>query len=171
MDLVVSAFSCGLTRIAGGMFNAHINAGDYGFLSESLGNFHQTTHGDGPGTVAQKETYLRAVLTFRANQFKKLITKLDEAPDALGGSVLDSTIVHWTSEVGKDHAWHDLPTFLTSGGYFKTGQMVHAQAKATEDKAPMNRLHTSIARAMGFDIDHFGDPKYGSGGLVSSALR
>lgn len=170
MDLVVSAFSCGLTRVAGGMFHSHINGYDYSFLSESLGNFHQTTHGDGPGSKQDKEDYLRAVLRFRAEQVVKLVGKLDSAQDPLGGTVLDNTILHWTSEVGKNHQWHDLPTFLTSGGYFKTGQMVFAQSKDTGEDAPMNRLHTSIARAMGFDIDHFGDPRYGQGELTSSAL-
>lgn len=171
IELVSRAFACDLTRVSVAMFHAHLNNYSYDFLGHDMSeNYHSVTHGSGSESTSEKEQFLRDVLRWRATQFVKLVETLESTPSAEGGSVLDSTIVHWTSEVGKDHKWHDLPTFLTSGGYFRPGQMIEAQRNESGEDAPLNRLHTSIARAMGFNLEHFGDPKYGSGGLPSQAV-
>lgn len=172
IELITRAFACDLTRVATAMFHAHRNSYGYDFLGHDMDRpYHPVTHGNGSESKIQKETFIRDVLRWRANQFVKLVETLAATPGPEGQAVLDDTIVHWASDVSRDHKWHDIPTWLTSGGYFRPGQMIEAQEDEAGDRAPLNRLHTSIARAMGFDIDHFGDPKYGSGGLPSQALR
>jgi hypothetical protein len=160
IPMIAQALACDVTRVAGGHFGSHTNLLKYDFVDSPRrngSNWHQSTHNAG------NENYYDAVLRFRAIQFKKLIGALEAIPEG-DGTLLDSTVVLWYTDIPYSHSSDDAFTMIAGGShYFRHGQMV-------ESGGNVNRALTSICDAMGYGLDHFGDPNYGSGGLPGSAL-
>jgi hypothetical protein len=77
------------------------------------------------------------------------------------GTLFDNTVVLVCSPLGNSstHKARNAPFLLAGscGGYFATGQYVSVPSQ------PHNPLLTTLCHAMGLDVDHFGDPAYGSG--------
>lgn len=173
IKLITQAFSCDMTRVATTFFFSHLHGYGYDFLPEAAGNsfsYHGNTHGDGAGSAAQKDRFLKGVLGYRARTFIKLLRSLEEVDDADGRTLLDSTIVHWYTDVSRDHKWWDMFEIIAgSRDYFQLGQM-KTFTKKNEDKWSHTRLLTSLCRAFGFEVDHFGDQKYDQGGLPADVL-
>ena len=178
IQLITIAFSCDMTRVAGAQWLSHLSENVSQtfrqFLPEAApagSDYHGTTHGSGNGTAAQKDAYLKAVAEFRAKSFTRLCQSLDGVIEANGKTLLDNSIVHWFIEVAYDHEWYDLFNVVAGGaGHFKMGQHQIVGSTQKSEAWPMNRLHTSIANGMGFNIDHFGDEKYNNGPLPTSIL-
>ena len=80
-----------------------------------------------------------------------------------GGSLFDNTLILWAQEMGdgRQHVCTDAPFILagSAGGYFKTGQFLDFGG------VYHNRLLVSVANALGFDMETFGDPDGGMGAL------
>jgi hypothetical protein len=81
-----------------------------------------------------------------------------------GGSLLDSTLVLWTKEMGdsRAHVCESVPFVLAGavpdpGRYLQFGGASHA------------RLLVSVCRLMGVEAETFGDPTTGAGGLAGVA--
>jgi hypothetical protein len=99
-----------------------------------------------------------------SEQFLYLVNRMKELDDPVnGGSLFDNTLILWAQELGdaRAHVCTDVPFIIagSAGGHFKTGQLL--------DFGGMyhNRLLVSVANALGFDIETFGDPDGGSGAL------
>lgn len=176
IQLVTIAFNCDMTRIAGAQWLSHLSGNvspSYEFLPESepVDRYHGVTHGSGKGTQEQKDAFIKAIANYRAETIVKLMQSLDSVVEANGKTMLDNTILHWYTETSADHKWYDQFNVIAGGGsYFKMG--VHDIVGTTEKSQThtQNKLLTSIANAFGFPIEHFGDPKYGSGGLPGRVL-
>jgi hypothetical protein len=109
--------------------------------------------------------------------FADLVAKLDAAQVVPGVSMLDQSVVYWSSESGPStHNAKCLPTILAGGGggYFSTGNYVDYTNRARVIRArygdmwyaglPQNRLLANIAQAMGltpgeYELD---DAAYGT---------
>jgi hypothetical protein len=75
--------------------------------------------------------------------------------------MLDNTLLVWTNELGKgnSHTLDDIPMVLLGGG----GDFTMGRA-LTLDKVPHNRLWMTIAKAMGHDLQTFGNTALSQGG-------
>jgi hypothetical protein len=150
--LLAHAFACGQARVAV-------------FSMEGYEPHHEQSHWDNANThealkATDKAMTQRVLSTLRA---------LDSFPEG-NGTLLDNTIVVWSSEVsgsyGKGEDIHDtvqMPYVLAGGlgGKIKMGQRIVADGRTNVD------LYRAIVTAMGAgDGADFGDPKFGSGPLT-----
>ena len=109
--------------------------------------------------------------------FLMTLEELDSVIDPMDPSgthtILDNTIVYSVNEFG--HGPHDdqgasVPALVAGGGggRFKTGRYLRlrdinaSNPRSVDNPVPTGRLLTSIARAMGHEIDYFGDPMIGA---------
>jgi hypothetical protein len=109
---------------------------------------------DAPGLVAG--------FRFYAEQFARLLAEL-ESFESASGTLLDETMVMWTSEFGNGygHNTQKIP-FLFAGncGPGGGGRFLNRGLPNTYDDSPytQNHVYTSVLRAFGFDDERFGRP-------------
>lgn len=127
-DLIVSAFTCGLSRIA-------VLHQDSTF-TDFAGDYHQSVahraEQAAPAPDNQLPSAPQAILAGGTQQFFEgvlldLVAKLDATPDGQGGTLLDHSLVVWTQESGNlTHNTFSVPviTFGGASGYFSTGNFV-----------------------------------------------
>lgn len=127
-DLVVSAFTCGLSRIA--VIRSE------GTFTDYAGDYHQSVAHRAeqlaPAVDNQMPSAPQAILAggnqgFFENVVLDLAAKLDATPDGQGGTLLDHALLVWTQESGNiTHNTFSVPaiTFGGAGGFFNTGQYV-----------------------------------------------
>jgi hypothetical protein len=160
MDLAVSAFQCGLTRVATLQWGNSNDQCTYSWLGvNTLG--HDMAHNNNncdPSGAKKLKTY-----RWYAEQFAYLLGKLDSVPEG-GGTMLDNTVVLWASEFGDSngHTPNNLMWLLmgNAGGHFRSGRVLNCGGKSTND------LHTSLANAFGLPDKTFGNPAYCAGPLT-----
>ncbi len=159
MRLAVAALACGLTRVASVQFSHTISPVVFRWAGNTDGH-HTLSHAS--DNQEAKIADFVAAERWCAEQFGALIDMLDATPDPEGGSLLDSTIVLWAKEMGdpRAHVCTDVPFVLTGGGVFETGRYLHQGGESH------SHLLVSICRALGIDIDTFGDTSTGSGPLA-----
>lgn len=177
-DLIVSAFSCGLSRIA--TISSDATFTDY------TGDYHQSVahRADqaAPAPDNQMPSAPQSVLA-GGNQlfFEKVVldlaAKLEATPDGQGGTLLDHSLVVWTQESGNiTHNTFSVPviTFGGAGGYFATGQYVDYRNTAlTYDMSRMEKEHPGLLmhqwfgmtlRAMGVPSAQWAESDHGGYG-------
>lgn len=116
-ELVVAAFSCGLSRIAVGLINTN--------LSTYAGDWHQDVAHQAEGTDGLRQDVLwRSYQVFFSEILLDLVTKLDAVSLGTGRTLLDQSLVAWTQEAG--HRTHDVRDevvvgFGGAGGRLNTG--------------------------------------------------
>jgi hypothetical protein len=118
MAVIKAAFRCDLTRVVTFQWSPgtnHVSFGDLWPPDPTLFKVHHTTSHD-PGSADQAE-FLTRVEEFYAQRAATLLQELAETPEATGsGSVLDSTLVPYITEVAeRNHTWTRMP-FLLFGG-------------------------------------------------------
>jgi hypothetical protein len=181
IDAVVNAMACDMTRVAS------LYVYDYKFgtspqnYSESHGNSHEREGGD---VQAQKSLEFSQ---FKADQVLYLLDKLATTVEVDGSTMLDNTLVLWTSELsnGNFHTNSDLPvaTFGNAGGALKTGYLMDFRLKPlqyiagrTDFLTPLgqayNRLLVTMMRAMGMqESEYIGEGDGGGFGEFSKNVQ
>jgi hypothetical protein len=159
MDLIVSALQCGVTRVATLQYGNSNDQCAYSFLGvNDLGHDLARNNNDCDPSGSKKTT----VYKWYAKQAATLIEKLKAVPEG-AGTMLDNTVILWASEFSDSYAHtSDKLTWLVMGnaaGYFRSGRIVDAQGRATND------LHTSLCNAFGIADQSFGNPAYCAGPL------
>ncbi|MEL6348654.1 MAG: DUF1552 domain-containing protein [Myxococcota bacterium] len=118
-DIVVAAFSCGVSRIA----TMHV----VDTLSNFAGDWHQDIAHQAYAQDNAQQTLRRAHQQFFEDIYLDLIEKLDATAGPSGGSILDDALVVWTQESGQyTHESYSIPV-VTAGsacGALRTGQYV-----------------------------------------------
>jgi hypothetical protein len=160
MDLAVSAFQCGLTRVATLQWGNSNDQCTYSWLGvNTLG--HDMAHNNNncdPSGAKKLKTY-----RWYAEQFAYLLGKLDSVPEG-AGTMLDNTVVLWASEFGDSngHTPNNLMWLLmgNAAGQFRRGRILNCGGKSTND------LLTSLANAFGLPDKTFGNPAYCAGPLT-----
>lgn len=114
--------------------------------------WHDLSH---HGQDEQKIEELARIELAEFQEHANLLKSLKAAQDA-GGSVLDSTTVFITSNLGSasSHSWRDLPVVIAGGGYKHAGHVV-AGGKGT-DNARLCNLFVTMAQKMGIETEQFG---------------
>jgi hypothetical protein len=150
---VVTAFRCGITRVA------HLRVGGWGGTSGygEVGvnaSHHNVAHNDVAG--ADTVDYSLKIWRLHAEQFADLALQLDAIPEG-DGTMLDSTVMVWFSELGIanfDHRRSDIPLVIVGGSRagFKNGRFIDLGG------VDYQHLLFTLARGMGLDdVQAFGD--------------
>ncbi len=168
-DMIALALTCDLTRVVTFMSEIPLNTQtNFSFVGVDSSNYHDdiSHHGGDPTKLAGIQT----VNTFYAQQFAYLLNKLASTTDIDGSSVLDNSIVIFTSEFGDgdDHYHWNLPVLVAgkAGGAFQTGRHIlypstpdsgaGARETARRGDMPLANLYLSIMQAFGMDVSTFG---------------
>lgn len=161
MDMIAMSFACDLTRVASIQWTASNSETTFPWLGVNE-EHHAVSHS---GRGSSRTDKLDRIYGWYVEQFAYLLDRLAAIPEG-DGTVLDNTVVLWTSDFsdGHDHIWRRIPFMLagSAGGYFRTGRYL------TFDDLPHNDLLVSLCHAMGVEVSTFGDERYCSGGPISS---
>ncbi len=160
IDLMVQALACGLTNVASLAFG-HDRC-FYPWL-DVANEHHELSHQE-----ASLADDLRKINRFHAEEFAYLLGALQSIPEG-NGTMLDNTLVVWSSEIANGgHADSPVPVLMAggAGGSIQTGRFLQYGNVAYPG------LLVSIAHAMGRpDIEHVGDTDPGDGPLPGLVTR
>jgi hypothetical protein len=150
-DLIVLALRCDATRVVTFM---QANAGSnqtYPWLGV-LDGHHQVSHHQGN---AANLAALRAIGTWEVEQLAYLLQQLDATAEPTGGTLLDATIVFFSSEIedGDSHRHTNLPVLVAGrgGGALAPGRHVRFASNT-----PLANLFLTFLRAFGVQDVTFG---------------
>jgi hypothetical protein len=151
IDLMVVALQCDSTRVISFMLGNAGSNRSYPFLGVPEAHHEISHHQDNPANFAK----LQIIDEWEIKQLAYMLEKMAAIQEAPGVSLLDSSIVYFSSEIedGNSHAHHNLPILIagSGGGTFTTGRHV------VSDHDPLANLYISILQAMGVDAQTFGD--------------
>lgn len=161
IDLGTQALACGMTNVVTLQMTHTVSPVAFSWLGVNDGH-HSLSHSadsDASGTA----NYIQCERWF-SEQFLYLVNRLQALSDPMtGGSLMDDTLVLWAQEMGDGrlHVCTDVPFIIAgnAGGTFSTGRFLDFGG------IYHNRLLVSVANALGFDINTFGDPDGGTGAL------
>jgi hypothetical protein len=159
IDLLVNSFVNDMARVATLQYTKSVGQACMNWLGIKDGH-HGLSHEPDQNQEAQEK--LIKINTWFCGELRYLLEKLANTPEPGGpGTLLDNTIVMWANELGKGniHTLHNLPFVLIGGGFgFRMGQSLRF------DDLPHNRLHLTLAHAVGHRIETFGKPSLCEGG-------
>lgn len=180
MDLIKSAFSCDLSRVA----TLQIGAADGGIEVPGFANQHSTTHSSGPDMSASVAADHKKWDSWWAGHWSYLLTQLDSVKEG-NGTLLDNTLIVFGSDTttGQSipmdqgaHNFYRFPIWLAGGANFafKTGRRVKIASPPVSVRPNgqfryHNSLLVSAARAFGLDVNTFGTWDQGKGPLAELA--
>jgi hypothetical protein len=166
IELVVSSLAADFARVMTLQFTNSVGQPHMKWLGVDEGQ-HELSHEPNTNEAAQEK--LTKINTWYAGEIAHLAKRLSETPEPGGsGSLLDNTTILWTNELGEgnSHSLDDIPWVMIGGGLgFQTGRALQFPG------VPHNRLHLSLAHAMGHtSLVRFGNPDYcGDGPLTGLA--
>lgn len=163
-DIVVAALACDITRVA--TLQLGVNGSEqFGhWLPQVDDAYHPIAHDAITGVPGKMQMY-RDMNRWIAEQVAHVLGRLDAIPEG-DGTMLDNTLVLWcTSMANGGHGMSNMPFVLAggAGGALQTGRYLRY------DGVSHNALLVSVCRLMGLDVDVFGDPGLGTGGLSGIA--
>src|SRR5437870_4933130 len=162
IDLLVNEFVIDLVGMATLQYTKSVGQARMKWLDVSNGH-HELSHE--PDKNEEAVAKLVKINKWFAGELTYLVQKLANTPEPGGaGSLLDSTLVVWTNELGKgnSHTLDNIPFLLIGGGFgFQMGRSVKLE------KVPHNRLHLALAHAVGDRIETFGKAALCEGGPLS----
>ena len=161
IDLGSQALACGMTNVLTLQMTHTVSPVAFSWLGVTDGH-HSLSH-SADSDASGVADYIACERWF-SEQFLYLVNRLKSLDDPVsGGTLFDNTLVLWAQEMGDGrlHVCTDVPFLIagSAGGYFKTGQFLDFGG------VYHNRLLVSIANALGFDMETFGDPDGGTGAL------
>ncbi|HET6584057.1 MAG TPA: DUF1552 domain-containing protein [Nannocystaceae bacterium] len=158
VDLIHMALVCDLTRVATLMINFEQSTMSLEPLWGAPYEMHDVTHNDIPDRI---EVW-NGVTSWQAGFFARLVQKLVDTPEASGGTLLDDTVVVFTSSGGQSgHGSNDMAMPIAGRpSVLRMGEHIVAPSGAH----PANVFQTAM-HALGIDHD-LGEVA----GLVGNAL-
>ena len=173
-DMVISAFGCGLTRIAT-MSLGSVPPEAYGvpaeadihheYEHESSPNSYYNGDGEMGGNIEAEQGMIRRNV-HRAGLVAGLVRRLDEIPEG-SGTMLDNTVVLFASELSHGAHGTEYCPFLVFGGGDRFGSQGRYIKYPQNNPNPWNRnysnehtgtphsrLYISILQSLGLDIDY-----------------
>jgi hypothetical protein len=181
VDILIAALACGLTNVGtlniGDFYNDWMN--DPYPASFNIGHSLDHSADDtapGNSDAVHFNDWYKTMLDnrqWRASMFARLLKGLKAMPEG-NGSMLDNSLVLWTSEFsyGGQHSSADLPVMLAgkAGGALKTGRHIQYAKQVTQGgyagnpdstgnwltSATLNNLFTTCLQACGYSDSSFG---------------
>ncbi len=149
-DLAIIALSCGATRQATMLHTYGCVHFNYTFDGETKNHHETVSHEEEHGPFMEK------ILRFHADQVVYLYERLAEIPEG-DGTMADGLLIQWMSDGGGSHHnganSHPVVLLGAAGGSIKTEQWI----RFSNDEYSLACAHVTAARAMGLELDTFGD--------------
>ncbi len=151
-DLMVLALQCDQTRVVSFMLGNAGSGRSYDFLGVS-GAHHELSHHQNQPENFDK---LRIIDTWEVTVFAQLLAKMDAVVEADGTTLLDNSLVFFSSEIedGNAHRHTNLPVLLAGGG---GGAVTPGRHVVYGGAPPIANLFLSMLHAVGVDAAAFGD--------------
>lgn len=150
-ELISLAFQCDATRVASLMWGNVTSNRNYASIGASGGHHDISHHGGNADNISK----LKKIGKWEMDRLAHLLGKLKSLPDADGRTVLDNTLIFYSSDIsdGDSHNHDDMPVVLAGGGAdFTLNRYV-----TYPEKPHFSDLFISIANAFGSDIKTFGE--------------
>ncbi len=159
IDIIASAFSCGLHRTATIAWNSAGGNIRHKWISGINEGHHSISHA--ADRVASR-LQLAKIDQWYTEQFAYLLKKLTELNTG-ESKLLDSTLIYWGTETGdvRSHSGGGMRLLLAGNynNYFKNGVYLGKQG------LPVNNLLAEIATGLGVPTEKFGNPEFATGPL------
>jgi hypothetical protein len=150
-DLVSLAFQCDITRVATLMWGNMTSNRNYAAIGAAGGHHDISHHGGSADNIAK----LKKIGKWEMDRLAHLLTKLKSLPDSNGRTVLDNTLIFYSSDVsdGDAHNHDDMPVLLAGGA----ADFAMNRYLEYPDEPHFSELFISIANAFGSTIANFGE--------------
>ncbi|TWU02808.1 DUF1552 domain-containing protein [Stieleria varia] len=158
-DLVVLAFKTDSTRVITYNVRQELRGGVFPVHGVSKGFHALTHHNNDPKNLDE----LAKVDEINMRYWRGLLERLDSVPQADGRSLLDHTVLAFSSSAGMDHSRDRLPTIVFGGEALGIKHKTHLRLP---EKTPLAGLWHTMAHAMGAQVDQMQD----SHGVISELL-
>lgn len=152
-DLIVLALQCDVTRVVTYMLG---NAGSnrvYDFLGIREGHHQLSHHMSNPENFRK----LQIIDTWEVEQFAYLLTKMKSVVEPTGGTLLDNSLVFFSSEIedGNAHRHTNLPVIVAgkAGGAIRPGR--HIVYPTMPAPVPLANLFLTMLQASGVRATEF----------------
>ena len=169
LDLIAHTFACDMSRVATLQIHGIQSGTNYRWVIGSNKDHHGISHHDNRDSAMRQLVEIRK---WHAEQIGKFLDQLASMPDGNGESVLDNTILLWSTEVSEPnrHTVSNMPYLIVAGkgtGLAQGGVHMRFAGRSTND------LLSAIAKAMNVPINqgqgdarfHIGPSMYNQGPL------
>ncbi len=153
-----TAMKCDMLRVGTFVWGGPSSNEIFSWIGVST-RHHDLSHASKPQPGSADYEALTKVGAYQAEQFGRFLELLDSVPEGDGRTMLDNSLVLWTSEHRCEAGGHDrtnMPYVLagSAGGLVKTGRVHRFKGRAHND------LMTAIVNVMGYpEVKTFGDPE------------
>ena len=160
LDIIVTAFSCDLTRVATFAYEHTTTEILHPFVGVNVGYHTSVTHhNNAPAALANYTTVNRWLVS----QYVYALSKMDGISDGTG-TMLDNAACLCFSELsdGNSHSNQNMPVLLagSAGGKIQTG-------RALVGSGVIEQVHVSLLQALGLTTQSFGRAKGPLPGLLA----
>ena len=123
----------------------------FGFLGYPNGHHLYSHHANDPANFAA----IQAINTWEMEQLAYLLERMQSVTEVDGSTLLDNSIVYCSSEIedGNSHAHTNLPVLVAGRG----GGAIQSGRHVMHEGVPLANLYLAMLKALGVDIDAFGD--------------
>jgi len=157
LDLIVVAFQTDKTRVATFLLAADASYNVRFDFLEGMGgdSLHSISHHN---NKEEKLAEFQRINQYYVEQFAYLIERMKGIDEGNGTTLLDNSMLLFGSNMmdGNKHDYTKLPMLLAGrgGGALRPGRVVRYES---DDERRVCNLHLSVSRAMGLEIDQFGN--------------
>ncbi|MCA9138168.1 MAG: DUF1552 domain-containing protein [Planctomycetales bacterium] len=144
-DLIALAFQTDSTRVITYVVRTELAGGVYPEFGVSKGYHELTHHGNDPKNLEE----LAKVDTIYMGHWKYFLDRLSSINDG-DGTLLDHTMLGFSSGMGIGHSKDTLPTVLSGGGGLGIRHQTHLRLK---DDTPLASLWQTMIEKMGVEVD------------------
>jgi hypothetical protein len=150
-DLTVLALECDLTRVVTFMLGNAASTNSFDFIGVS-GAHHELSHHQDDATKIESLTQINE---WEIGELAYLVNRLRQTADLDGSSMLDNSIVFFSSEVsdGNGHFHFDLPVLLAGRG---GGVITPGEHRVLPNRTPIANLYLTMLSAVGVPNTTFG---------------
>ncbi len=151
-DLMVIAFQCDLTRVVTFMLGNAGSGNSHPHVGVTEGHHQLSHHMMNASNLAK----LTTIDTWEVAQLAYLLDRLDAIEDAPGVSVLDNSMVFFSSEIedGDAHRHINLPVVIAGGG---GGRLSTGTHRRYPSETPLANLFIAMQNGLGVAATTFGD--------------
>lgn len=149
-DLIALAFHTDSTRVITYNVRQELAGGTFGVHNVSKGFHALTHHGNDPKNLDE----LAKVDEINMGFWAKFLDRLQSISQPGGKSLLDHTVIAYSSSAGMDHSRDKLPTAIFGGEALGLKHATHLQLKAD---TPLARVWHTMTHAMGVRTDKLQD--------------
>lgn len=159
-DLIALAFQTDSTRVITYNVRRELSGGAFPVHNVSKGFHALTHHNNDPKNLSE----LAQVDEINMGFWSRFLERMDQIQQADGRSLLDHTVIAYSSSAGMDHSRDRLPTAIFGGDALGMRHQTHLKL---EEGTPLSRVWHTMADRMGVQTETLQD----SSGPISDLIR